>query len=356
MKQIARVSFVFITLLRGSYYAITKEALGRIDPVLFSFLEIIALVPIALVLLVMYWRDINTSILKRGIILGSCLCLGMLTLTVSLKFTTASNSAFFPALGGIIGALITSVILRQSLRKGVWIAGGLSLVGVLIMFMTSGGGVQFRGDLIAFLGTLFFTGYVFLVDYDRQRYPSQQNENQFWLILAIEHLTSAFWITLIALLFGDWQHFHPIFPKDLEIVVYASMGTNFIPLLLSTFMQKYIVPLEVAFLSMPEPIWGSMIAYAYIGEAMPMIFYIAGGLIITGAVLHTWSSMGHFSLRKTKKASPSGRKLTTRKLSSGNLATVPLQAKTTRKLSSAVVQHRRIAREQRLRFYYTGEH
>ncbi len=302
MKNVARVSFILITALWGSYYAITKEALVRIDPVLFSFFEKMALLPIALTLIVIYWRDLNKSVLKRGIILGSSLCLALLTLTVSLKFTDASNTAFFPSLGGIMGAIITSIIFRQSVRKSVWIAGGLSLVGVLIIFMTTHGGIQLRGDLIALLGALFFTVYLFLVDHDRQTHKSTQNESLYFLILGIAHLTAAFWLTVIALLFGDWQHFHPIFPKDMEIIVYIAMGTNFIPFLLATFMQKYIAPLEVAFLSILEPIWASIIAFAYLGELMPTAFYLAGALVVAGAVFYTWSTAGPFSSRRTRRS------------------------------------------------------
>jgi hypothetical protein len=105
-------------------------------------------------------------------------------------------------------------------------------------------------------------------------------------------------MTLIALLFGDWQQFNPIFPKDIEILLYISLGTSFVPFVISIFMQKYIEPLEVAFISILEPIWGSLIAYVYLGENASLPVYIAGVFVIAGAIFHTWSTFNYSLSRR----------------------------------------------------------
>ncbi len=298
MKNLARLSFLLITVLWGSFYAVTKGALVRIDPVVFNFFEVLVLVPVAVILLIMHWDELNSTTIKRGVILGSWLCMAMLTMSVALKFTDATNTAFFPSIGGVIGTLITCIVLKRPLQKGIWLACGLSLIGIFILLVTSGGGVEFRGDLIAFLGALFFTAYIFLVDYDRQKHHSNQSERVFWLILAIEQLTLASWSTLIALLFGDWQHFHPIFPQDVEVFLYIGLGTSFVPFVLSTFMQKYIEPLEAAFISILEPVWGVAIAYFYLGETLKPPMYLGAVFVIAGAISHTWSTSGSFLSRR----------------------------------------------------------
>src|SRR5215468_5805617 len=140
MKVLARLSFLLITMLWGSYYAITKEALGRIDPVVFTFFQMLVLAPVALALIGIYRNELNSSTLKRGIVLGSWLCLALLTMTMSLKFTQATNTAFFPSIGGVFGAIITGVFLKRRLGKSTWVAGGISLAGVLLIVLTSGGG------------------------------------------------------------------------------------------------------------------------------------------------------------------------------------------------------------------------
>ncbi len=298
MKVLARLSFLLIAVLWGSFYAVTKEALGRMDPVVFTFFEALVLAPVALALIGIYRNELNSSTLKRGILLGSWLCLGFLTMSVSLKFTQATNTAFFPSIGGVFGAIITGVFLKRPLGKSTRIAGGISLAGILLILLMSGNGWTFRGDLIALLGALFITTYTFLVDHDRRGHDPQQGEQSFWLILGIEHLTLAFWMTLIALLFGDWQHFHPVFPKDIIVIVYVATAVTFIPIVLSIFMQKHIAPLEVAFISTLEPFWGVVFAFIYLRETVSLPIYIGGALVIAGAIIHTCSESGFATLRK----------------------------------------------------------
>jgi drug/metabolite transporter (DMT)-like permease len=292
VKTVARLSFLLITVLWGSYYAVAKEALGRIDPVIFTFLEALVLVPVGLVLVALSWHELDRATIRRGVILGSSLCVAMLTVAVAEKFTQATNTAFFPSLGGLVAALITGIILRRPLGAMTWVVGALSLVGTCIIMAMSGGSVEMRGDSIAFLGALLYTVYLFLVDHDRQENGKRSGEAMYWLILGIEHLTVAFNMTLIVLLFGNWQQFHPIFPKDLAVVVYIATAATFVPAVLSTFMLRYVDPLEASFIFILEPVWGAVIAHFYLGETMPLLTYVGGAIIICGTVIHTWGTSG----------------------------------------------------------------
>jgi drug/metabolite transporter (DMT)-like permease len=294
VKVLARLSFLLITVLWGSFYAVTKEALGHIDPIIFTLFEILILVPIALSLILIHWRELDRSLLRRGSILGSWLCLAMLIMTIAERFTSATNTAFFSSVGGVVAALITGIVLRRRISWPVWVAGICALLGTLIILLMSGGRLELRGNLIAFLGAILFTVYIFLVDYDRQGHSAERGKNIFWLVLGIEQLTMASWITLVALLFGDWQHTHPVFPKDLEVIVYIAAATTFVPLVLATFMQKYIEPLEVAFISILEPVWGALIAHLYLGEIPPLPVYLGGCLVIAGSLFHTLNTSGIF--------------------------------------------------------------
>src|SRR5437762_10609210 len=77
IKHITGGAFLLNTLLIGSYYAISKEVLGRVDPIVFSFCEMMTLVPPALIILVWSWRHMTRQAIKSGFVLGSCLCLGL---------------------------------------------------------------------------------------------------------------------------------------------------------------------------------------------------------------------------------------------------------------------------------------
>ncbi len=283
MKVVACLAFLLNAVLFGTYYAISKEVLGRIDPIVFSFFEMIILLPAAICILILARRQITRALIKRGVLLGSSLCLAIFTIAIALKYTTATGTAFFPSLNGFLAAFMAWIFLRHPVGKMTWVAGLISVAGtILLIFNSSMGGV--RGTLIAFLGGLFFTGYVFLSDYE------QKDEYSPWALFGIELLTTALWASLVVLLFGDWNAFHPALPKDGLVILYVAGACTFLPTLIAVLMQKHVSPVTVSFIYILEPIFGAIVAAFYLHEMLPLNGYLGGVLVIIGAMVHTWGS------------------------------------------------------------------
>ncbi len=294
MKLIAGSAFLLNTILFATYYAVTKEALGRIDPIIFTFFEMVSLAPAGLLIVLCSWKQVTRALVKRGILLGSTLCLALFTIAIALKYTTATSTAFFPALNGFVAALIAWALFRQPPGGATWLAGVLSLAGAALLIFTSSMG-NFRGTLIAFLGGLFYTGYVFLSDHE------QKDERGQWPLFGIELLTTALWANLVALLFGNWQAVHAIWPKDLWVVLYVSTACTFIPTLLTVLFQKYISPVTVSFIYILEPVLAALIANLYLGEVLPVPGYVGGGLVVLGALINTWGTLGGFTEKRAER-------------------------------------------------------
>jgi len=282
MRLLACCAFFLNTLLFATYYAVAKEALGRIDPIIFTYFEMMALVPVALCIIVFCWQDLNKRIIKHGIIVGSSLCLALFTIAIALKYASATSTAFFPALNGFLAAFAAWLFLRQPISKGTWFAGLLSLVGTLLLIFNSPVGGM-RGTLIAFLGGLFFTGYVFLSEHE------QKEANAYWPLFGVELLTMALWANLIALLFGDWQAVHPILPKDVWVILYVAGACTFLPTLITVLMQNYISAVTVSFIYILEPVLGAIISAIYLHESLPLDGYLGGTLIVAGAIVQAWT-------------------------------------------------------------------
>jgi drug/metabolite transporter (DMT)-like permease len=283
MKLVAGLAFLLNTILFATYYSVAKEALGRIDPIVFSFFEMTSLVPVAFCLILFSWKDMNRAVVKRGIFLGSWLCLALFTIAIALKYTTATSTAFFPALNGFLAAVIAWFFLRQPVSRLTWFAGGLSVAGTILLVMNSSTG-NWRGSLIAFLGGVFFTCYVFLADRE------QQDEIAPWPLLGIELLTMALWSNLVVLLFGDWQAVQPSLPHDLWVVLYVAGACTFIPTLITVLLQKHISPVTVSFIYILEPILGAFVANIYLHELLPIQGYAGGMLVVAGAIIHCWGT------------------------------------------------------------------
>ncbi len=289
MKGIAGVAFLGNTVLFATYYAVAKEALGRIDPIVFTFFEMTILAPIALAILAFTSQHITWALLKRGMLLGSCLCLALFTIAIALKYSTATGTAFFPALNGFLAAFIAWLVLRQPINKATWLAGLLSIAGTALLIANSDmGGI--RGAVIAFLGGLFFTLYVFLSDYGSKEWETQKSSTH-WSLLGVELLTMALWASLVALLFGDWQAFQPSLPKDGLVILYVAFACTFLPTLIAIYMQKHISAVTISFIYILEPVLGVGVAYFYLHEVLPLAGYLGGGLVVVGAFVHTLGSI-----------------------------------------------------------------
>ena len=282
-KRVACFAFFLNTVLFGTYYAIAKEALGHSQPVLFTFCEMMTLLPVSLCILLCTRRQITRAVLKRGVLLGSSLCLALFTIAIALKYTTATSTAFFPSLNGLLAAFLAWFLLRHPITKATWIAGALSVVGTVLLIANASLGGP-RGSLIAFLGGLFFTAYVFLSD------AEQKDESAPWAIFGIELLTMALWASLVVLLFGDWGAFHPQLPKDLWVVLYVAGACTFLPTMMTVLMQKYVSPVTVSFIYILEPVVAGIVATLYLRETLPLNGYLGGGLIILGTLIHTAQS------------------------------------------------------------------
>jgi drug/metabolite transporter (DMT)-like permease len=295
MKLAAGLAFLLNTILFATYYSVSKEALGRIDPIVFSFFEMISLVPAALCIIIFSWKDMSRAVVKRGIFLGSWLCLALFTIAIALKYTTATSTAFFPSLNGFLAALIAWLFLRHPLRKLTWFAGVLSVVGTMLLVLNSPTS-NWRGSLIAFLGGVFFTCYVFLANNE------QKDEIAPWPLLGIELLTMALWSNLVVLLFGDWRAVRPSLPHDLWVVLYVAGACTFLPTLITVLMQKYISPVTVSFIYILEPVLGAAVAYMYLHEMLPIQGYAGGFLVVAGAIIHTWGTA--IARQPSKEQSP----------------------------------------------------
>ncbi|MBV9688365.1 MAG: DMT family transporter [Ktedonobacteraceae bacterium] len=341
MKFFTFLLFLLNTLLFATSYSVSKEALGRIDPIVFTFFVLVALLPVALGILLLSWHSITRQAVKSGFLLGSCLCLGLFMIYGSLKYNSATSTAFFPALNGFLAALLVWLFLHQPLSKSTWIAGPLSFAGALLIIASSPLGAV-RGAVIAFGGSLFCTFYVFLADHEQRKDSTQ------WPLLGIELLTMAAWACLIVLVFGDWNAVHPALPKDIGVILYIGIACTFLPTLITVRVQKHISPITVAFIYVLEPVLSALVAFFYLHETLPLVGYLGGVLVVAGSFLHTLGNvkqLAHPSQMLSAYRTPQSFALDSRSLRQMGIMTY---TPTQRRGENARVQKRRIARKQRL--------
>jgi drug/metabolite transporter (DMT)-like permease len=285
MKTLSVLLFGLNPILWGSFYAAGKFSLGFADPFVFSTAELaVAAVP-ALVILAATWRRLNFQVVRRGVVLGMVLYAGVLTSTWALAYTTATDTAFYPAINGFVAALIAWLIFRRPVGWVTWSAGLLSVLGAMLLIsqVTKGGG-HLLGDGIGLAAAVIYTIYIFCADK-----LSSGDQRSLLPMFATEVVTMA---VLSAVATGVSGHARGLtaagFGSVWPWIVYAGLATTFLPTAISIFFQRYINPVTVAFLYVLEPVWGALIAHLGLGETLTIGGYLGGALIVSGAVLNTW--------------------------------------------------------------------
>jgi len=280
-KLFAGIACILNTCIFATYYAVSKQALEHIEPVVFTFLTLIALLPIGLALLLLTYRQMTQETVQWGTLLGSLLCLTLFTTVISLRYTTATSTSFFPSLSGILAALIAFLVLKEYVPSVTWLAGFVSVVGTILLLLSAPSEGAERGNVIALLGAFFFTVFIFAVDQQAKRSPTLQP----WSLLGIELLTLATEASFLALLFGNWEQVHILMPSDLYVIAYIALAGTLLPMLVFTFLQKYLSPITVSFLSVLEPVLGAIAAYVLLGETLPVLGYVGGFFLVIGTAV-----------------------------------------------------------------------
>ena len=278
MKTVSLLLLSLNAFLWGTYYVATKQALTSIDPLTFAAAEIGVTLPLALGILWVTRRTLSADLIRRGAILGSSLFVAVLASTFALRHTTATNTAFFPALNGLVASLISRVFLGVRQKSAVWYAGGLSCAGAAIVFHQSWATGLLMGDALALLAAILYAVYIFVVD---RHHPSGARET--WAVFAVELVVVGTLAAVLAAVFGSWNL--PEIKRQLGVIVYVGLATTFLPTAISISCQKYVQPVVVAFLYAPEPIWGALLAFALLKETIDKATYVGGSLIVAGSFL-----------------------------------------------------------------------
>jgi drug/metabolite transporter (DMT)-like permease len=282
MKRIAYPLFLFSLILFATFYAASRSALGHMKPVDLIWWACLCLLPAGLTLLLGgAYKHLDVNALCHGALLGGCLCVMLFALATSLEYTSATETSFSPCLQAIFAAVLARILFKQRLSLWTWAAACIAFAGMLLMIGVQVHASAWRGDLAAILGAFCYTVYIFLVD--AFLIQTAMKRGGVLATVSVQFLTLALGAGIVELLFGNWPLAQLRLPNDSYIVLYISF-IIIISTLISAFMQRFLDAVTVSFLSVLEPIFGSVIAFFFLGEAFSFTTYIGGGLVIASVL------------------------------------------------------------------------
>ncbi len=285
MRKVAVVAFFLNTLLYATYFPVAKGALSCLDPWIFMASAEALTLPVAFALL---WRGrrLTAQTWRSGVLLGVIANLGFALGLQALRFTSATNTTFLGALSGVIGALITRVMLNQRLHTMTWVAGALSTVGAIGLVFAGGWAGVNLGDLIALVAAAIYAWNIFQTDRETTR-PAADTRG----LLAVVLITGAALAFVECLIFADRTTVARFEAADLGVLIYVAVVTTVIPYAVTLKLQRHLQPVTVAFIYVIEPLWSAVFAAVYLGEMLSPQGQASAGLILAGALLAVWATL-----------------------------------------------------------------
>jgi len=215
-----------------------------------------------------HWRGIGRAGLLAAIFLAG----GNIGFVGAVANTSVANTLVILAAMPFFAALLGRALIGERVRGRTWVAIGLAMGGILIIFAGSLGGGTWRGDLLAVFTTLMHALNLVALRMagDRDMTPA----------VALGGI-------LAALAVAPFASFAPLTGHDLAIL--GLLGLVQLPLALSLFIAgaRTVPAAEVALLSLIETVLGPLWAWIGVGEVPRPASFVGGALVIVAVVLNS---------------------------------------------------------------------
>jgi len=193
-------------------------------------------------------------------------------------------------LGPLLVALWARFVYRHHVRRRIWVALGLALVGLgLIVNLFGGGGkLSTAGVLFALGGAVAYMTYVLLAEHavgDRDPVSllgwGFLFASLFWAVLSPWWTFPAHVVFRSTSLGGHLASSHlPVWALAAWMIV---LGT-IIPFFLLVSALRHISATSAGIVAMLEPVAGALLAWAWLGESLDGV-QLAGAAVVLGAIV-----------------------------------------------------------------------
>jgi hypothetical protein len=260
-----------VTIFWGMTYVLTKICLIYSTELYIISLRFLLSFIISLLFL---WKKIFPIKIKElfySFILGMILFLVFITMTIGLKYTTATNASFLVSLSVIFIPFFSSLINKEKLKKNIFII--LIFVFIGIMLLTLDKNLQFHiGDILCFICSILFAFHVVFVG------KFVKNSNPITL--------GVFQFAYISL-FSFLIHYHIEEKLSMPtnkifwyaIFLLAVFCTSF-GYIVQNIVQQKISPTMTGFILSLEPVFSGIFGYIILKEQLTIQQYIGGVLLL----------------------------------------------------------------------------
>lgn len=267
---------VFVTMIWGSTFLVTKTAIRVISP--FAYLALIYLLATLALALIFHRRllRITRAELTSGLIIGIFLFVGYAFQTIALQYTTVSKAGFITGLYVPLVPVFTFIVLRRRPAAGAVVGMILSMAGLALLSINKSFSLTIGPDEILLMGCAiaFAMQIIFIERFARGTDAVNLSIVQLALTGVLCALTIPVMHETITL---------PPLPVWGAIAFMSIVDIAF-TLLIMNWVQKFISGTRVALIYALEPVWAAFFGLLLAGDILSVPAWIGCGCILLGMI------------------------------------------------------------------------
>ncbi|AXT84719.1 EamA family transporter [Aeromicrobium sp. A1-2] len=271
--RLAAAALLAVTAVWGSTFFLIKDLLDRIPATDFlavrfaiAFAAMFLLAPQAI-------SRLSPEVRRRSAYAGGIYGVAQILQTVGLGHTDASVSGFITGLYVVATPVLASLAFRQRVSRTVWIAVGLSTVGLAILSLR-GFSVGF-GESITFVCAILYAVHIIVLSrWSTAADAYAMATIQMGVIAALCLVAAAPGGVTIPHRSDDWI-----------AVVYMALAAGALAMVLQTWAQSQLDAARSALLMTMEPVFAATFAITLGTEGVSWRLLLGGSFVLTAMVL-----------------------------------------------------------------------
>lgn len=270
----AELALFSTTFIWGSTFVVVKAGSLNISPSLFIALRFGIGALIFGLLMFKQLKHIQYQTVKKGLILGIMLGVGILIQNFGIYQTTASKSAFITGLMVIFTPIAQLILERRPPKLGNIIGIIIVTYGLYLLTSPSGSEINY-GDILVLISAFIFGVYIVYLDI--------YSKNEHVLHLAFIQVAVTTIIAACAVTFEQIV-FVPTTLLLLSLLYMGICATVFSTYVQTRF-QKDTTPTRAVIIFTIEPVIAAVLAYFALGEILGMTGIIGAVVIVSGILI-----------------------------------------------------------------------
>ena len=275
-RQLRANFFVgLVALFWGSTYFLTKMGVELLEP--FNFTALRFGTAFIVTALFFYKRILQADkvTLKYSLILGILAFISVLSMTIGVKYTTASNAGFLISLSVVMIPIISVIFLKKKIKFRLLISVILATIGIVLLTLNDQLTIN-KGDLLCIICALGFALQVLVME----KIPKNADS------IAIGALQMGIVAILNSLISFTTESFK--FPSSIEVwvvIVILGIFCTAICYIMQIYALKDTSAIQAGIILSLEPVFSAFFAFIFLGEILSAKGYAGAVLLFISVIL-----------------------------------------------------------------------